>query len=47
MNYIDENLKNKNQNKTIGIIVCKINNEFIVKYTSNEYIIAREYIIKK
>ena len=46
MNYIDDNLKRINQNKTLGIIICKINNEFIVKYSSNERIIAREYIIQ-
>ena len=46
MNYIDNNLKRINQNKTLGIIICKINNEFIVKYSSNERIIAREYIIQ-
>ena len=46
MNYIDDNIKRINQNKTLGIIICKINNEFIVKYSSNERIIAREYIIQ-
>ena len=46
MNYIGDNLKRINQNKTLGIIICKINNEFIVKYSSNERIIAREYIIQ-
>lgn len=46
MNYIDENIRKINQNKTLGIIVCKVNNDFIVKYSSNERIIAREYIIR-
>ena len=43
MNYIDENIKNKNHNKTIGLIVCKENNEFIIKYSSDKRILVRKY----
>ena len=43
MNYIDENLRNLNQDKTIGIIICKQDNKYIIKYCSDERIIAREY----
>ena len=43
MNYIDENLKKFNQNKTIGIIICKQNNKYVIKYCSDDRIIAREY----
>ncbi len=43
MNYIDENLKRTNQNKTIGIIICKQENKYVIKYCSDERIIAREY----
>ena len=43
MNYIDENLKKISQNKTIGIIICKHNNEYVIKYCSDSRIIAREY----
>jgi len=43
MNYIDENLKKITQNKTIGIIICKQDNKYIIKYCSEERIIAREY----
>ena len=45
MNYIDCNLKKKNQNKTIGIILVKKNNKFLIEYKSNKKIISREYII--
>ena len=45
MNYIDFNLKRIDENKTLGIIICKINNECIIKYSSDERIIAREYIL--
>ena len=43
MNYIDENLRKINQNKTIGIIICKQDNKYVIKYCSDERIIAREY----
>ena len=43
MNYIDKNLKTIEENATVGIIVCKQNNEYIIKYGSDERIIAREY----
>ena len=42
MNYIDKNLKNINQNKTIGII-CKKENKYVIEYCSDDRIIAREY----
>ena len=45
MNYIDNNFKRIDENKTLGIIICKINNECIIKYSSDERIIAREYIL--
>ena len=44
MNYIDKNIKNINQDKTIGIIICKKNNKFIMQYCSDERILIREYI---
>ncbi len=43
MNYIDKNLKKSNQDRTIGIIVCKENNEYIIEYCSDKRIIARNY----
>ena len=43
MNYIDKNLKNINQNKTIGIIICKNENNYIIEYCSDDRILAREY----
>ncbi len=43
MNYIDKNKKNIHQNKTIGIIICKKDNKFIMEYCSDERIIIREY----
>lgn len=43
MNYIDTNLKKLNQNKTIGIIICKKDNKFIMEYCSDERIMTKEY----
>ena len=43
MNYIDKNLKTPMQNKTIGIIICKKDNRFIIEYCSDERITVRKY----
>ena len=43
MNYIDEHLKKFNQDKTIRIIICKQDNKYVIKYCSDDRIIAREY----
>ena len=45
MNYIDDNLKKDNQEKTIGIIICKQDNNYVIKYCSDKRIISREYIL--
>lgn len=43
MNYIDDNLRRINQDKTIGIIVTKKHSEYIIRYSSDKRIISREY----
>lgn len=43
MNYIDKNIKTIEENNTVGIIICKQDNEYVIKYCSDERIIAREY----
>jgi len=43
MNYIDDNLKKINQDKTIGIIICRHDNKYVIKYCSDDRVIAREY----
>ena len=40
---VEENLRKVNQDKTIGIIICKQDNKYVIKYCSNERIIARKY----
>ena len=47
MKFIDKEVKTFEENKTIGIIICKINNKFIMEYCSDSRLLTREYIIKK
>ena len=44
-NYIDENIKKVNQERTIGIIVAKENNEYIIKYSTDKRIKVTTYEI--
>ena len=41
MNYIDKTIKTINQDKTIGIIICRKDNSFIMEYCSDERILAK------
>jgi len=43
MNYIDKNVKTIKENNTIGIVICKQDNGYVIKYCSDDRIIAREY----
>lgn len=43
MNYIDKNIKGMDDNKNVGIIICKQNNQYVKDYCSDDRIIAREY----
>jgi predicted nuclease of restriction endonuclease-like (RecB) superfamily len=43
MNYVDNNLKRIDQGKTIGIIICKKNNQYIIEYCSDKRIVAKCY----
>ena len=43
MNYIDKNLKAINQDKTIGIIICRKDNQFIMEYCSDNRIYQITY----
>ena len=44
MNYIDKNIKSINQDKTIGIIISKKDNKFVIEYASDERIFNSIYI---
>ena len=43
MNYIDKNIKSIDDNKTVGIIICKKENKYVIEYCSDDRILAREY----
>lgn len=43
MNYIDKNIRNIDENKTVGIIICKRENKYVIEFCSDDRIIAREY----
>ena len=43
MNYINQNVKSIYDNETVGIIICKENNEYVIKYCSDKRIVSREY----
>ncbi len=43
MNYIDKNIKEITNNNTIGILICKRENRFVIEYCSDDRIAVREY----
>ena len=43
MNYIDKNIKEQSNNNTIGILICKRENRFVIEYCSDERIAIRKY----
>lgn len=43
MNYIDLNVKRNYMNNTIGIILCRENNEIVIKYVTDERILFSTY----
>ena len=45
MNYVDKVIKKPYHDTTIGIIISKKNNQFIIEYCSDERIFAREFKI--
>ena len=45
MNYIDKNIKSTEEDKTVGIIIVKKDNQFVMEYCSDNRIITREYYL--
>ena len=45
MNYIDKNIKEISNNSTIGILICKRENKYVIEYCSDERIVIRKYIL--
>ena len=45
MNYVDKNIKTMNQDKTIGVIICKKDNGYYIEYSSDNRIFSKNYIL--
>ena len=43
MNYIDKNIKEIDDNNTVGIIICKKDDCFVIDYCSDKRIISRKF----
>ena len=43
MNYIDKNIKEVSNNNTMGILICKRENRFVIEYCSDDRIAVRKY----
>ena len=46
MNYIDSNIKKDYMNNTIGMILCKEDDEIVIKYVTDERILFSTYQLK-
>ena len=46
MNYIDKNIKTIEEEKTIGIIICKKDNKYVMEYCSDNRISRTIYVLK-
>ena len=44
MNYVDKNIRTINQDKTIGVIICKKDNGYYIEYSSDNRIFSKNYI---
>jgi len=46
MNYVDKNIKEAFNDKTVGVIICKKENKYVMEYCSDDRIFTTTYIIK-
>ena len=45
MNYIDKNIKSFDEDNTIGIIICKKDNKFVMEYCSDDRVFRTTYLL--
>ena len=45
MNYINKNVKSKYEDETIGIIICRKDNKFVMEYCSDDRIFRTIYLL--
>ena len=43
INYVDKNIKEVFNGETVGVIICKKENKFIMEYCSNLHIFINTY----
>lgn len=43
VNYVDKNMKKSSYNKTVGLLVVKKNNKFVIEYTTNKDLYITTY----
>ena len=46
VNYVEDNIKEINHNKTIGLLIVKENDKYIIKYTTSNDILVTTYALK-
>ena len=46
VNYVEDNIKDINHNKTIGLLIVKENDKYIIKYTTSNDILVTTYALK-
>ena len=47
MNYIDKHVRTIEEDKTIGIIIVKKDNKYVMEYCSDERIYRSMYVLKR
>ena len=47
INYVDKHIKESFHEKTVGVIICKKNNEFIMEYCTNPSIFTTTYLLEE
>ena len=45
VNYVEDNIKDINHNKTIGLLIVKENDKYIIKYTTSDDILVTTYAL--
>ena len=45
VNYVDKNIKRDNHNKTIGVLIVKKKNKFVIEYTTSNDILVTTYAL--
>ena len=45
VNYVDKNIKRDVHNKTIGILIVKKKNKFVIEYTTSDDILITTYAL--